>query len=224
MRFIHNLLPQLSAAAGTAEGDSSSNITPLSRAVSVLSPGGEGKLHLDDLSLKHNYSLGNAATYAITMTSLSLMELAAAHPTTAFVHSMPGGVDTNILRDFNPVVRGLVWGLGKVLTSLPVSIPAIVPIDQSGERHVYAATSELFAPRSCGTEGAGQPQGVREGVPVGADGEPGSGAYRLNWDSELQTKKNPLLKEYAADGVADKVWKHTLEVFDSICSSPEGKY
>jgi hypothetical protein len=216
MRFIHNLLPQLSAAAGTAEGDSSSNTIALSRAISVLSPGGEGKLQLDDLSLKHNYSLGNAATYAITMTSLSLMELAAAHPTTAFVHSMPGAVDTNILRDFNPVVRGLIWGLGKVLTSLPVSIPAMVPIDQSGERHVYAATSELFAPRSGGTEGAGQPQGVREGVPVGA--------YRLTWDSELQTKKTPLLKEYAADGVADKVWKHTLEVFDSICSSPEGKY
>jgi hypothetical protein len=209
MRFIHNLLPQLSAAAGTAEGDSSSNTIPLSRAISVLSPGGEGKLQLDDLSLKHNYSLGNAATHAITMTSLSFMELAGAHPTTAFVHSMPGAVDTNLLRDFNPVVRGVIWGFGKVLTSLPVSIPAIVPIDQSGERHVYAATSELFAPRSGGTEGA--------------HGEAGS-AYRLTWDSELQTKKTPLLKEFAADGVADKVWKHTLEVFDSICSSPEGKY
>lgn len=217
MRFIHNLLPQLSAAAG---GDGSNNNTaPLSRVVSVLGAGGEGKLYLDDLSLKKHFSLSNAATHAITMTSLSAMELAATHPTTAFVHSMPGFVDTNAARELNPVVRGMLWGMSKVLMVLP-SIPAVVPLEQSGERHVYAATSGLFAPRS----GAGGGPEDGESVAVGADGERGSGAYLLTWNSTVPTKSAPLLKEYAADGVAKKVWEHTLEVFDSICSSPEGRY
>jgi hypothetical protein len=207
MRFIHNLLPQLSAA--------SSSTPNLSRVVSVLSAGQEGKLILDDLSLKTHFSLSNAATHCITMTSLSAIELAATHPSTAFVHSFPGGVDTNILRDFNPVVRGLVSGLVKVLKALPTSALGLVPVEESGERHVYAATSGLFQPRTAVKN---------EDVAIGADGVTGSGAYLLHWDSSAQTTKLPLIQEYLANGVEKKVLEHTVEVFDKICNSREAKY
>ncbi|KAL4768704.1 hypothetical protein BDW60DRAFT_196751 [Aspergillus nidulans var. acristatus] len=83
MRFISNLLPQLNAAPSSPstspEAPEESKSPGLASVVSVLEAGGEGQLIKDDLSLKSNYSLANARTHAITMTSLSMTKLAQSH-------------------------------------------------------------------------------------------------------------------------------------------------
>ncbi|PYI11081.1 NAD(P)-binding protein, partial [Aspergillus sclerotiicarbonarius CBS 121057] len=191
MRFIENLLPSLTQAASSGS---------LARVVSVFSPGNEGKLIDNDLDLQKNYSLSNAAAHASTMTSLYMTHLAAAHPSISWVHSRPGGVNTNLLRDFNPLVRGITNALLTLVTPLCSSM-GLIPVKVSGERHVYAAMSPLFAPRE------------KKVQTMGADGEKGSGAYRVDYDSSIVESKLPLLKEYLGSGMGNKVWEHTREVF-----------
>lgn len=218
MRFVHNLLPQLTAAAAAAAAasspagsDSNSGGGGLSRVITVLGAGSEGRLQLDDLSLKTHYSLARTSTHAITMSSLAINELAAAHPNTTFIHSFPGAVNTGLMREFNPLVRGLVSGLMFLLK------PLTVPLDECGERHLYAATSGAYPPRA-------QQQTAGKDIATGADGVTGSGAYLLHWDGSTPNKKAKLLQEYRSGGVAKQVWAHTLEVFEKICSREGGRY
>lgn len=192
MRFIQNLLPNLTQAA-SAGG--------LARVVSVLGPSNEGKLIENDLDLKKNYSLSNAASHAITMTSLSMIHLAATNPSISFVHSNPGGVKTDIMRDFNPLVKGLTNGLFALLTPISTRI-GLNSVKDAGERHVYAAANPAFAPRDKNVQ------------TMGADGEKGSGAYRVNYDSSIVESKLELIKEYLTNGMGKKVWEHTTDMFN----------
>ncbi|GKZ73294.1 hypothetical protein AnigIFM50267_009977 [Aspergillus niger] len=190
MRFAENLLPLLNQAASSGS---------LARVVSVMSPGNEGKLIEDDLDLRNNYTLPNAAAHACTMTSLYMAQLAAAHPNISWVHSRPGAVNTNIMRDFNPLLRGLTQALF-ALTPVCSSI-GLLSVKESGERHVYAATSPLFAPRVKGVD------------TVGADGAKGSGAYRVDYDSSIVKAKAELVERYLSSGVGKKVWEHTRAMY-----------
>ncbi|RAH53570.1 short-chain dehydrogenases/reductase [Aspergillus piperis CBS 112811] len=190
MRFADNLLPLLNQAASSDR---------LARVVSVFSPGNEGKLIEDDLDLRSNYGLSNAAAHGCTMTSLYMAQLAAAHPNISWVHSRPGAVNTNVTREFNPLVRGLTNALF-VLTPLLSSI-GLISVKESGERHAYAATSPLFAPRVKGVD------------TVGTDGARGSGAYRVDYDSSIVKAKSELVKGYLSSGVGKKVWEHTRDMY-----------
>ncbi|KAL4733174.1 hypothetical protein BDV11DRAFT_200553 [Aspergillus similis] len=188
MRFISNLLPQLNAAANSPPSPSSGATEDrkprgLASVVSVLEAGGEGQLIKDDLSLKKNYSLANARTHAITMTSLSLTELAQSNPSISFTHSFPGVVKTGVIRElgvFGRMVARAGWTLAR---------PWMVPIEESGDRHLFAAVDQRGE--------AGKPR------LVGSDSEP-----RGNWN---------LLEEFKANKVGEEVWRHTLNVFGEIC-------
>ena len=90
--------------------------------------------------------------------------------------------------------------------------PWAVPLEESGERHLYAATSGTYAPK-----------GRQEDCAVvGSAGVKGSGAYLLNWDGEPTGKK--ILSQYREKGVREKVWEHTMEVFEQICGEGGGRY
>ncbi|CBF84160.1 uncharacterized protein ANIA_02715 [Aspergillus nidulans FGSC A4] len=188
MRFIANLLPQLNAAANSPPSTSTGaaeefNPHGLASVVSVLEAGGEGQLIKDDLSLKSNYSLANARTHAITMTSLSVTELAQSNPSISFTHSFPGVVKTGVIRELGLLGRTIAragWALAR---------PWMVPIEESGERHLFAAVDQRGE--------AGQPH------LVGSDSEP-----RGNWN---------LLEEFKAKKVGEDVWRHTLNVFEEVC-------
>lgn len=190
MRFTQNLLPKLAQASASGQ---------IARVISVLGPSTEGKLLENDLDLQHNYSLFNAATHAVTMTSLAMIHLAAANPSVSFIHSAPGGVKTNAMRDFNPLVKGLAFGAFALLTPFYSKI-GIIPIQECGERHVYAATYSGFAPREKKVE------------TMGANGEIGSGAYRVHFDSSIVESKMDLIKEYIAKGTVKTVWDHTMDL------------
>ncbi|OJJ38697.1 hypothetical protein ASPWEDRAFT_75347, partial [Aspergillus wentii DTO 134E9] len=194
MRFLANLLPQLTKAGTEKPKESNSSIRPsLSSVVSVLEAGGEAHLIEDDLSLKTNYSLRNCKNHAITMTSLSMQKLAELHPHTSFVHTYPGLVRTNLLRECGMITKTALSGLMFLLK------PWEVPVVETGERHLYAATS-LQYPSSCDGSGAAK----------------WSGAYLLNWDGSARGNMS-VLNELNKKGAGDLVWKHTLGVFEDIC-------
>ncbi len=178
-RFIQNLLPQLTAAAEAGS---------LSRCVSVLAAGKEADIILDDLSLKTNYSAGNALKHAATMNSLMASYLAELHPGTSFVHMSPGVVKTNMLRNMGFPT----WITAPAFLLLT---PFTVDIKVSGERHLYASTSNVFAPKMKG----------------------GNGYYLLNWD-DTTVGNMRVLKKLKEEGVAEKVWNHTLEVYKTVCT------
>lgn len=172
----------------------------------MLGPSTEGKLVEDDLDLQKNYSLPNAATHAVTMTSLSMIHLAASNPTISFIHSAPGGVNTNLLRDFNPLARVLASGIFALLSPIGSKI-GLIGIKESGQRHVYASTHARFAPMAQKVD------------TVGADGEKGSGAYRVHFDSSIVESKQDLIKEYLGRGMMKTVWEHTLGVINKAAGN-----
>lgn len=141
------------------------------------------------------------------MNTLAAEELAKANPGISFIHEYPGLVKTNIAQGFGPIMRVIMNG------ALTVFSPFAVGLQESGERHLYAATSNVYPPSSKSNESA---------VP-GADGVKGSGAYRLNWDGNV-AGKDGILKEYRSQGVGKKIWDHTLEVFEKVCGKEGGKW
>jgi NAD(P)-dependent dehydrogenase (short-subunit alcohol dehydrogenase family) len=180
-RFAQNLLPLLKRAA---EGPAPA----LSSLVSVLAAGLEGPINKNDISLKTTYSLRACANHATTMNSLAIQTLAKENPGITFVHSAPGGVQTNL-------VRGLgKWGKMAVENTYFLWRRWAVPIQESGERHLWAATSESTAK---------------------------GGAVLIGADSSVKTSE--LVKKMKEDGTEKLVWDHTNEVFDKICKAG-GKY
>ncbi|KAJ5662526.1 uncharacterized protein N7477_010142 [Penicillium maclennaniae] len=204
MQFIKNLLPRLAKAGAVTEESSPAKSGLRSKSasvVSVLEAGGEGPLNLDDLSLKSTYSLRNAAKHAITMTSLSMQELAASHPEVSFVHAYPRVVKTGLMRGFGTVTRVAMNAM------LVLAKPWLVPLSESGDRHLYAALAR-GSHRGASTGGGD--------VVPGADGVKGIGAYLLRWDGSA-ARNQKLLQEYRQNDTGKLVWEHTVGVFESIC-------
>ncbi|KAJ5143517.1 uncharacterized protein N7515_002304 [Penicillium bovifimosum] len=199
MRFLYNLLPQLTKAAN-AEDAAPGKQRNLSTVLSVLDARGNSSLILNDLSLKDNYTLRNCANHAITMTSLSMEELAAAYPSTSFVHAYPGIVKTSLVRDRGFLMKTAMNAMMVLLT------PFTVPLEECGQRHLYAATNPSFSPR--GLDGGD--------AAIGSDGVRGSGAYLVGSDSATLPDQK-VLQGYREDGTRGVVWKHTLDIFKSIC-------
>ncbi|ORY10616.1 hypothetical protein BCR34DRAFT_566391 [Clohesyomyces aquaticus] len=101
----------------------------------------------------------------------------------------------------NPDVSGLAFLLK----------PLSVGNQESGGRHLFAATAPRFAPRKASNV---------ENVATGSDGKSGSGGYMLSWNGEVfGSSKN--MDDMRKDGAAGKIWGHTKEVFKKICEDKE---
>ena len=200
MRFTANLLPLLTKAAHSTP--------PLSRVVSVLSAGFEAKINLDDLALKANFTLSACANHATTMNTLAAEQLASIYPSTSFIHASPGGVKTGLYREL-----GLLGRIGLRMT-YALALPLMTPIKESGERNLFAATSTRYPPKSMEKV---------EDTEKGIDGVKGSGAYGISADgSYAQNEK--VIQAYRSEGVGERIWEHTLDVFDVVCGKGDGKY
>ena len=198
MRFTFNLLPQLNEAAESGG---------LSRVISVLAAGKENSIFLDDLALKKNYGLRSCLNHAATMNSFAAEELAAANPRTSFIHNEPGLVKTNLARGLGPVLKVVSGALMFVAT------PWVVPFQESGERHLYEATSNSYPPVSVSEESA----------VIGSNGVKGSGAYLLSWDG-APCGAASIMEKHRSNDAGKLIWKHTLEVFERVCENKNGKY
>jgi hypothetical protein len=191
MRFVHNLLPELTAASKEANS--------LSRVVTVLSAGFEGALVEDDLELKHNFSLRNCLSHAVVMSDFACEELAKQHPGTAFVHVYPGAVKTGILNHGGMLMKFL----GMVAQT--VMSPMAVSSEESGERNLFHGSASMFAPRASAAEDAA----------VGSDGTKGSGAYLVSWNGKTVGNQK-ILDALREKQMGKTIWEHTLEVFKRV--------
>jgi hypothetical protein len=188
LRFTQQLLPLLSKAASNPSEPSKQ---PLSRVISVLGAGHEWAINTDDFDLKSTYSLKNCASHAQSGNTLFLSHLAAdpANKGITFIHSAPGGVMTSIFRNLPKYAQYGVRGLLLVLK--PFNI--MVGFQESGERHVYATTSDEF----------------------------GKGGYvGLNPSSDV-VKSSAVVEKMLSDGTEEKVWDFTQNVFKKVCEEGE---
>ena len=193
MRFTQQLLPLLQTAS-----------PQLSRVVSVLAPGEEAALDFNNLDLKEGFSLKKAAAHAITMTDFAFEEMAKKNPTISFVHAYPGVVKTGYAKETGFAVRAATQLLLRVLS------PWTVGIVESGDRHLYAATSAAYPPS------AGEKRGVEvgeDGVKKGSAGEVGSGAYLIGSDGEMRANEKVLMGMRNQDA-GTKIWEHTMKMFE----------
>lgn len=185
MRFINQLQSLLTAAA-------SSN--SLSRVVSVLDPQVGLRLgpNFDDLSLKTTFSLKNCATHASAMTNLLFGKFAKENTGTSYVHAYPSIVETgagrNAYAGLAVLARPIMWAITKALEVKP---------EESGARHLYAATSDAFAPRERGSE-------------------QDKGSYLVSWNGDVFGDTGNA-KKMRDEGKADVVQKHNEEVFEKTC-------
>eukprot|EP01103_Thecamoeba_quadrilineata_P006150 TRINITY_DN15875_c0_g1_i1.p1 TRINITY_DN15875_c0_g1~~TRINITY_DN15875_c0_g1_i1.p1 ORF type:complete len:304 (+),score=47.55 TRINITY_DN15875_c0_g1_i1:74-985(+) len=123
--LIKELLPLLENAA--KEGEEA-------RVLTVLAAGKEGPIFKDDLDLKQNFSLMNAANVATTYNSLMIEEYSNRHPNVSFMHIYPGYVNTSI-------TDSLPWYLR--IGANVASVFATSPED-SGEVMCYVLTDSKF--------------------------------------------------------------------------------
>ncbi len=198
LRFTHQLLPLLQAAS-----------PQLSRVVSVLGAGDESSsINFSDLGLQRNFSIKNAMTHAIVMTDFAFEEAAKQYPSISFIHCFPGLVKTGFMRETGTLVQ-----LGGSLMSSLLS-PWTVDINESGERHLFAATSGIYPAREEKNGGGLQPP-VGQDVRKGSDGVVGSGAYLIGWNGEMRANEK-VLKALREKGAGKKIWEHTMETFRSV--------
>ena len=194
MRCILNLIPLLEAASQAQE---------LSRVISVLAAGSEAEIRLDDLDLQHNFTLHACLAHCVLFTDFMIDELAQRFPGTSFFHSYPGTVKSGIANELTGPIRLAVKVMYAVMT------PWILDVRESGERHLFQMISKCFPART-GAAGIPIPDGLT--ATRGFNGEEGSGAYLLDWDSTTAGDEK-LLSKYRDIGFGQIIWEHTMQMF-----------
>jgi NAD(P)-dependent dehydrogenase (short-subunit alcohol dehydrogenase family) len=202
MRFVVNLLPLLQRA------------NSLRRVITVFAGTKEGSPDLGDLEAL-NASLFNSRGHICSLITLSLEAIAKKAPNVSFIHDYPGPVDTGIGRGMTGMVMTIMKALFKVIGPL-----IYIPKEQSGERHLYLATSARYPARTEGKEVVGVL--LQGGIDVarGTDGKSGSGVYSVDEVCESAGHQvEVLLAGLRKDGSLEKIWKQIESDFARITGS-----
>ncbi|KAJ5316935.1 hypothetical protein PENANT_c030G02421 [Penicillium antarcticum] len=205
IRFTMNLLPQLKAATG------------LRRVVSVLAGGYEGQIYENDFQAR-NMNLLSLRGHVVSMTDMAFENLAAQAPEVSFINDYPGAVKTGLHREAEGFLMTLlVWVLAVIGPLF------YIPIQESGERHLFFATSAKY-PARLGEDGFGVPLGKEIEVANGLDGKVGSGVYSVHWSGvDSGEKVVRLLELLRGQGMVRKVWEHTVGEFERITGEVEAR-
>ncbi|KAI6812326.1 hypothetical protein KC342_g17314 [Hortaea werneckii] len=194
VRCIMNLIPALQRASDEGE---------LSCVITVLAASSEGDVRLDDLDLKHNFTLHACLAHCVVMTDFAMEGFAKKYPGTMFCHLYPGTVKTSIANELTGPVRLAVKVMYAVMT------PWILNMKESGERHFFQMTNKCY-PAARGSVSIESPEDFS--IMKGSNGEIGSGAYLLDWDSKPAGDES-VLRKYRELGMLQKVWDHTIAIF-----------
>lgn len=198
-RFVLNLLPLLRQASS------------LRRVVSVLVAGKEGPIYPDDFQAR-KLSILKARAQIVSMTDLALEALAQRAPEVSFIHDFPATVKTGLGKDVSSVivtiVRTVVFLFGWLFC---------IPIKESGERHLFLATSAKYPARVADKPVTVVPMSAGGKIATGTDGIVGSGVYSIGWDGEATgAKVVGMLANLRQQGMGQQVWEHTLGEFKRI--------
>ncbi|KAI0536702.1 putative short-chain dehydrogenases/reductase [Xylaria digitata] len=203
VRFITNLLPLLQKA------DS------LRRVVSVGAATCEGDIDLDNIP-GSGFPLMKWRDQIASIATLMLEEAQRRAPDVAFIHTVPGVVESGIMRDVQPTLRlSIIISISRLLAPL-----INVPPTECGERHVFVATSAAFAPRE-GMGYAGVPlDGASSVASRGTNGRTRSGVYSLSQKNDpASPKTEEVLRRFREDGTAQKVWDSVVADFQRTTGS-----
>ena len=199
-----NLLPLIQQATG------------LRRVVTVFTAGKEGPISANDIQGRR-LSILTGRGHLSSLVTLSLETIAKKAPDVSFIHNMPGPVDSGLLRGMKgETVVNAIFRVAKPFLRF-------IPTEESGERHVFLATSAKYAPASSGPDAAsGVP--VPDGVAVatGTNGEIGSGVYNIGADGESSGPNvEKLIAKFRKEGMEKLVWKYAEEQFQRITGAEE---
>ena len=188
MRAVTKLLSLLLATPGGAT------------VASIGNPKLEQKFIREDPGLRKKGAFGirQAVFHTMNMTTFFMEALAARHPgRLSLIHYFPGLVLTDLAyKSPLPGVAKLLWRYVMV----PLSARKAVPLEECGDRVLFLASGRFM------------PQGSKE---LGADGQMGSGSYRVDWDGET-FPANEDTKSMRDSGVVDEIWEHTMKIFEEI--------
>lgn len=146
----------------------------------------EGKLNTTDIELKQPgaYTLISAGNQNTTLVSLGCRRMAREFPATNFVHIYPGTVATEILTGISKNPV-LVFVIRNFL--MPVLKLFAYTAEECGERVLFDAFGGKY---------------------------PAHGAYLVGGNCEEVNGQVGLLEGYEGDGVGEKVWRHTLDMWE----------
>ncbi|XXH02618.1 hypothetical protein Hte_008997 [Hypoxylon texense] len=199
MRFILNLLPLLQRARS------------LRRVVSVQAATCEGAVDLANIPGR-GFPLARWRNQVASVQTLLLGEAARRAPAVGFVHTLPGIVRSGISRDARGLKMSLLVGIFSILQPLVETPPA-----ECGERHVFYATSAMYAARQDSATGAGVALASTLSTARGTDGNKGSGMYSVGVKGESVSRQvEELLAQFRKDGTAEKVWDYIMGDFKRI--------
>lgn len=147
----------------------------------------------DDIGLQNNWSAISVVNHTTTMTSLAFEHLAKSEKRITFEHASPGFVRTSIFSKLTPLESsGIWWRMGLASIRGIVSVVMLmfgISEEESGERHSYHMTSDTFE----------------------------AGVVRIDKDSEIVGSLG-VLEKYRGSW-PDKIWEHTLRVFDEALAT-----
>ncbi|KAF9891583.1 hypothetical protein FE257_003594 [Aspergillus nanangensis] len=203
-RFIVNLLPLLRQAPS------------LRRVVTVMAAGHEGPIHTNDFQSR-NIPWSRVRGHNVSMIDMMHEHMVDRAPEVSFVHDYPGPVKSGFGRETNGVLVRIA------ITAFKMVGPLIyIPSRESGERHLFFATSARYPPRAGAEtkEAAGVPIPADMSVAGGTDGQKASGVYAVHWDGESAGAKSlKMLARLRNKDMVKQVWEHTISEFQRVTGS-----
>jgi hypothetical protein len=182
LRLVSNLLPLL-------------NRSPHPRVLSILNGTREKRINEEDIGLETKWGIMAVVDHSTLFTSLAFDHLAAqSENKITFIHDTPGFVSTDTPRTSFPSIEdGYLWwafvSFMQVVTGWYIRHFGMA-VKESGERHAYYLTSDMFGP----------------------------GSWRVNKESEI-VPDNSTLKDYQNRGWAEKIWDYTIRVWDKALAA-----
>lgn len=183
IRLLTNLLPMLRKS-------------PRPRVLSVLNGGREKATLEEDPGLENpaNWSTTTVVNHTTTDMSLALGFLAEdpSNDNLALMHAFPGLVRTEIFAKQKAAESSsFFWWITLACIRNVVGFLMMIQgitLQDSGERHAFHLTSDVFAP----------------------------GSLHLTDESSEEVAPNEVLQAYREKRMAKKVWDHTMQVFGKI--------
>lgn len=165
--------------------------SPGPHVLSILNGTLEKPINEDDLGLDKSWGITAVVNHTTVCTSLAFDYLSKQDEANkvVFLHATPGFVSTDTPRKTRPSRQsGILWWA--FISTMQVVSGWIIyyfgmAVKDSGERHSYHLTSSTF----------------------------NAGSWQVNRHSEV-LPPNEVLRQYQERGWAEKVWDHSLRVWD----------